>query len=87
MRVVEDGHRVDDLGAAGGYCYFVADLTFSTFLPFSAAEKKIDALLDQDLDGYRMPSITDEGHREGRNIVRLVVSRVGEGGSMDLRCG
>jgi len=87
MKVIDHDHRVDNLGPTGGYCYFVADLTLSTRLDFSAAKRKIEAVFRQDLDGYRLPSITSEGSRDGRNIVRLVVSRVGEGGSMDLRCG
>ena len=67
----------------GGNCWLEAILEVSTPLTAQAFEQRLNAVLE--VDTYT--KITQVGERDSGSLLRVETAALGEGGTLDPRCG
>ncbi|NUS12753.1 MAG: hypothetical protein HOY69_15360 [Streptomyces sp.] len=89
VRVVSARHQVNgDLTATSSYCSFVVTFEVETALRAEVFESALKARLHQQRVDFVYENTAPSADRAGgRRLLRVVVGTLGEGGSLDLRCG
>jgi hypothetical protein len=88
VRVMSGSSKVsNNRWGNGGECSFLATLKVSTAMTEHTFEQRLDAALKPYTDEYLELRVTQVGDKAGRRVLRIEAGTLGEGGSLDLRCG
>lgn len=88
VRITSGRHEVGgNRWGNGGECGYVVTLDVDSALPAGAIEAGLEARLAARGLGPVEETVTPVGGSGGRYRLRIVVGFLGEGGSLDLRCG
>ncbi|MEW1777642.1 hypothetical protein [Streptomyces sp. NPDC086777] len=82
-RVIAGSAHVTSSPGNGAYCWLMSTLEVSTPLTVGTFEQRLKAVDRDYVDG----KITQFGERDGDRLLRIETGTLGEGGTLDLRCG